>query len=409
VRVGHPWVFAGQIEDRNREGRDGEIAALYDFRDRFIGLGLYDSASPLRVRVLHRGEPVIIDSAWWAQHLEAALARRAGVFGGDTTAWRWIHGENDGWPGLVMDRYASVLVLKLYTVAWLPCLEELVALIRRHLEPRTVVLRLSRNIQTAASREYGRTSGMVLWGEPVTGAVRFLERGMRFEADVVQGQKTGFFLDQRENREIVEHLARNGTVLNAFSFSGAFSVFAARGGARSVIDLDISGHALESARRNFALNRHHPAVAAARHETVQADAWHWLRTEAGEFELVILDPPAFARNHGERAGALAAYRGLAMLGARRLGNRGILLACSCSAHVADAEFFEAVRSGVARAGVKFTELRVTGQPVDHPGTFAEGRYLKAIYLRVHSRFRREQGRSAMPASPRARGGGSTRK
>ena len=210
----------------------------------------------------------------------------------------------------------------------------------------------------------------------------FLETGLRFEANVVNGQKTGFFLDQRENRRRVEALASGRDVLNAFSFTGGFSLYAARGGARSVTNLDISAHALAGARRNFALNEHDQNIHACRHETIQADAFDWLKTNRERrFDLVVLDPPSLAKREAERTGAIVAYEQLARQGIAALRRDGVLVASSCSAHVTAAEFFGAVRQAAQKSGKKFTELETTLQPADHPATFPEAAYLKCIYLR----------------------------
>jgi 23S rRNA (cytosine1962-C5)-methyltransferase len=382
VRHGHPWVYADRITAQNRPGTVGDLAVLYDRKDRFLALGLFDPGSPLRVRVLHTGSPVTLDASWWRGHLEAALDRRAALFDARTTGWRCVHGENDGWPGLVLDRYGDVLVLKLYTAAWLPRLGELLPLFTERLQPRSIVLRLSRNIAAQAQAEFGRRDGQILAGEPIEGPVVFLEDGLRFEAEVIRGQKTGFFLDQRDNRRLVGTFAQGAEVLNCFSFSGGFSLHAARGGALGVTDLDISPHALDSARRNFALNQDQPAVARVRHETVQADTFDWLAKDPRrQFDLVILDPPSLARREAERTGALAAYARLAGLGAARVRPGGTLLAASCSAHVSTPDFFQAVRDGITRTRRPFTELRTTAHPPDHPARFTEAHYLKAIYLR----------------------------
>jgi 23S rRNA (cytosine1962-C5)-methyltransferase len=205
---------------------------------------------------------------------------------------------------------------------------------------------------------------------------------LRFESDVVQGQKTGFFLDQRENRRLVESLARGRAVLNAFSFSGGFSLYAARGGAKSVTDLDISKHALESARRNFALNQADEAVAQCRHETVQTDAFAWLAgNPERKFDLIVLDSPSLAKREAERAGAIRAYSKLTEDGINHLGRSGILVACSCSAHVSAEEFLGAVRLAARNTGRKFAELQTTRHAPDHRATFAEAEYLKGVYLR----------------------------
>ena len=381
LRGGHPWLFANSIREQNRPGIRGELAVIYDRRDKFLAAGLYDPDSPIRVRILHAGKPVTLDEAWWRENLRRALDRRAGLFDAQTNGHRWINGESDGWPGLVLDRYAGVLVLKLYTAIWLPRLADLTRLIRETLQPERLVLRFSRNIE-AAAREAGRLpeeANAAAESAPVV----FLESGLRFEADVVRGQKTGFFLDQRENRRRVETWAGEADVLNAFSFSGGFSLYAARGGARSVTDLDISAHALAGARRNFGLNQDHPAVAACRHETIQTDVFAWLEQNAApRFDLVILDPPSLAKREAERAGAIQAYAKLAAQGVKTLRPGGRLVAASCSAHVTADEFFEAVRSALRRSGRSWTELSTTGHPPDHPATFPEARYLKCVDVRV---------------------------
>lgn len=383
LRGGHPWLFAASIREQNRAGTVGELAVIYDRKDKFLALGLYDPDSPLRVRVLHAGKPVTVDAAWWRQRLEAALQRRRELFDARTNGFRWIHGESDGWPGLVLDRYAGTLVLKLYTAAWLPRLAEVTPLIMTALQPERLILRLSRNIQETARKEFQLEDGMdlALRAVPDLAPVEFQETGICFEADVVRGQKTGFFLDQRENRRRVEALAPGRAVLNAFSFSGGFSLYAARGGAASVTDLDISVHALESARRNFALNRADAKVAACRHETVQADAFAWLEQQTRpQFDLVILDPPSLAKRETERAGAIQAYGRLAANGMRAVRPGGVLVAASCSAHVSAAEFFETIRAAAKNSGCRWRELETTGHPADHPATFPEAQYLKGIYL-----------------------------
>ena len=323
-----------------------------------------------------------MDEAWWDARLESRLSLREGWFGGDTTGWRGLHGENDGWPGMVLDRYGEVWVLKLYTEIWLPRLKELVPRLERRLRPRSIVLRLSRNVAVVAEGRYGRREGDVLAGEAVEGPVLFLESGLRFESEVLRGQKTGFFLDQRDNRRRVGELAAGAEVLNAFSFSGGFSVHAARGGAKRVVDVDISTHALASARRNMEANRHLPGVSAVVHESVQADVFEWLASgERREFDVVILDPPSLARREADRDKAVAAYARLAGLGIQRLRSGGMLLAASCSAHVDADTFFGIVREAVRRSGRRFAEMETTTHPPDHPAAFPEAHYLKAVYLR----------------------------
>lgn len=382
MRAGHPWLFAESVREQNREGKAGELAVVYDRKDEFLAVGLFDPDSPIRVRILHAGKPQTIDHDWWARCLCEALARREEIFKSDqkTNGYRCINGESDGWPGLVLDRYDTTLVLKIYTSAWLPRLDEVRELINKALSNERIVLRLSRNIQETAAKDYGKTDGQVLHGKLPSGAVVFSETGLMFESDVLRGQKTGFFLDQRENRRMVESLAHGRAMLNAFSFSGGFSLYAARGGARSVTDLDISAHALEAAKRNFELNRNLSAVAGTLHKAIQADAFDWLEQTEERFDLVVLDPPSLAKRESERAGAIRAYQRLASLGIRALNHSGILVAASCSAHVSAQEFFEAVRGAADKSGRKFKELRTTGHAPDHPASFKEAEYLKAIYV-----------------------------
>jgi 23S rRNA (cytosine1962-C5)-methyltransferase len=382
VRSGHPWIFADRIREQNRDGVAGELAVIYDRNDRFLAVGLFDPDSPIRVRVLHAGKPRTIGGDWWVERLTQAIERRRGLFDDQTNGYRLINGESDGWPGLVLDRYAAVLVVKLYTAAWLQRLKETIELFRQQLVPERIVLRLSRKIVEAARESFGFNDGQLLYGDRLEGCPAFLESGLRFEADIQRGQKTGFFLDQRENRRIVESLARNRSVLNAFSFSGGFSVYAARGGASAVTDLDLDRHALESARRNFALNAALPAVARCRHELVEADAFEWLGEDTRrKFDLVVLDPPSFAPREADRANAIRSYGRLVSLGIGRLARGGILVACSCSAHVSADEFFQVVRRCAVKSGRKVVELQTTRHPPDHPATFKEAEYLKAIYLK----------------------------
>jgi 23S rRNA (cytosine1962-C5)-methyltransferase len=423
LRGKHPWLFADSIREQNREGQAGELAVIFDRKDEFLAIGLYDPESPIRVRILHAGKPRKLDAAWWNANLQQALARRAGMFDAETNGYRLIHGESDNWPGLVVDRYDTTLVLKLYTAAWLPRWREVAAMLCRAQSPEWLVLRLSRNIQERAGREFAVRDGMVFsarslieegspspqpsppgdgarsraagmsecgaasdvdeWLKESGGVVIFRESGLRFEAQVVSGQKTGFFLDQRENRRRVAALSAGREVLNAFSFSGGFSLYAARGGAKAVTDLDISAHALASARRNFALNQSLATVAQCRHETEQGDAFAWLE-QAGRsrFDVVVIDPPSLAKREAERAGAIQAYGKLAASGVRLLRKDGVLVAASCSAHVSAEEFFDIVRRTARESGRRFVELETTGHPADHAATFREAQYLKCIYLRL---------------------------
>jgi 23S rRNA (cytosine1962-C5)-methyltransferase len=380
VRGGHPWVFAQSVRAQNRDGQTGELAVIFDRKDQFLAVGLFDADSPMRVRILHTGKPQAIDTPFWERRVRDAFRRREGLFDSRTTGYRCINGESDGWPGLVLDRYGDTCVLKLYTAAWLPRLEELAPLLARG---NRLVLRLSRNMQATAAERGHAHDGQVLLGQPLAGPVEFLESGLRFEADVVRGQKTGFFLDQRENRREVRALADGRDVLNLFSFTGGFSLYAADGGAASVCSMDISEPALAGARRNFALNADRPAVARCGHEIVQTDVFDWLRQKSPRrFDLIVLDPPSLAKRESERREAIGAYARLIAGALARLNKNGVLAAASCSAHVSAAEFFNLTLETARKSGRRFVEWKRTGHAGDHPAAFAEAEYLKCMYLQL---------------------------
>lgn len=374
VRGGHPWVFDESIKSLSHDGEAGDMVAIYNRNDRLLALGFYDPGSPIRIRIVHAGGAAKLDEDWWRQLIQAAVHLRKGLLSMQTNGLRWIHGENDGFPGMVADQYADTLVVKLYSSIWLRRWEEMETLLRDELKPRFVVLRLSRNIM-AHAEEVGLTEGFC--GEPGPPVVVFREHGIRFEADVLRGQKTGFFLDQRENRQRVREMAQGKKVLNLFSYSGGFSLHAASGGAKRVVDVDISEHALESAKRNFALNGN---LTSVHHESLQADVFDWLRNSGETFDLVINDPPSLAKRERERSTAIRAYRKLNEGAIRRVGERGTLLAASCSAHVTEHEFFTAVRQAARDSGRPHREQWTKTHAIDHPANFPEANYLKAICM-----------------------------
>lgn len=382
VRGGHPWVFDGSITSVRPEGVAGDLAVIFDDRRRFMAIGLYDPASPIRIKVLHRGRPTPIDDDFWSARLADALALRAIVVDDPaTTAYRWVHGENDGLPGLVLDRYGDATVVKLYSAAWFAHLDAVVGAAQRVLPAERVVLRLARNV--AADR--GRSDGTALVGEVPDRAVRFLERGLTFEADLVHGQKTGHFLDQRDNRFRVRSRAAGARVLDVYSCTGGFSVNAAAGGADLVHSVDISEGAIATARRNMDHNRSLPAVRACHHHDTVGDAMAVMAEMSDHgrrFDMVVVDPPSFASRQDQVPGALRAYGRLTELALRLLGPGGTLVQASCSARVSDGDFFSTVDAAAERSGVELTDALRTAHAVDHPVGFPEGGYLKAVFATV---------------------------
>ena len=383
LRGGHPWLFEQAIIRQSHEGRAGDLAVIFDRKGRFLAVGLYDPHSTIRARVLQHGEPAAINRGWFAARIATAAQLRAPLLAPETTAYRLVHGGNDGLPGLVVDRYDRTLVLKLYTPAWLPHLRDVLPALAEVIPAERVVLRLGRAAQE--KELFGLSDGTILSGPALDGPALFLENGLRFEADPIRGQKTGFFLDQRDNRARVEKLAAGKSVLNVFAYTGGFSLYAARGGARAVVSLDASAPALESAVRNFALNHHHPSVAAASHELLAEDAFEALARlgrSGRRFDVVVIDPPAFARRQTQVAQALAAYARLTNLSLGVLRPGGTLVQASCSSRVSAEAFFEEVNRAAAQAGRPLREIERSGHPLDHPIEFREGAYLKCLFAVV---------------------------
>ncbi len=382
LRQGHPWLFDQAITGLSGEGRPGDLAVIFDDRRRFLAIGLYDPTSPIRVRVLAHGAPATIDRAWLRDRLAEATAWRATLPESGTTGYRLVHGENDGLPGLVVDRYDATLVVKLYTPAWVPWLPELCAALADVCPAASVVLRLSRELLHRPEFLFGLENGSALAGTAPVAPVLFTENGLRFEADVLRGQKTGFFFDQRDNRARVGKLAAGRRTLNVFAYTGGFSLYAARGGAPEVLSLDASAPALAAAERNFALNRDVPTVAAARHTVLAADAFAALadlRGRGERFDLVIVDPPALAKREDEVDGAILTYARLTGLALGVLAPGGTLVMASCSSRVSAEGFFATVNRAAQQAGRPLREIDRTGHAIDHPVRFPEGAYLKCLF------------------------------
>ncbi len=388
IRSGHPWLFDRSIVSLSHDGAPGDLAVIFDDKREFVGVGLLDPASPIRVRLLHVGKPRSIDTAFWQEKIDAAARRRAplehgheGV--GPTTGYRLINGENDGFGGLIVDRYDTVLVVKVYSAAWLPHLPVLVDLLAGQPWVTAVVFRSSRNIVEAA-RGRGFADGQVLVGT-VSDPVLFTENGLVFEAATRTGQKTGHFLDQRENRLRVGARSRGISVLDVFSCTGGFAVHAAAGGASSVHLVDINPHALETAHRNLAHNGTLTDVARCDVETTAGDAFAVLERlvrERRTYGMVVVDPPSFASRADQTVGAIRAYRRLTDLAVRLVEPGGWFFQASCSSRVDLDTFVETVGNAAAGLGRPLQDVLLTGHADDHPVTFPEGAYLKAILANV---------------------------
>lgn len=385
LRRGHPWLFADAITRQSHEGKPGDLAVIFDNKRRFLAIGLYDPHSPIRVRVLHYGQSATLNNDWFKNKIQAALTLRAPLANtGHTTGYRVIHGENDGLPGLVLDRYDKTYVMKLYTTAWLPHLEQILAIILTLIPAKRIVLRMSRTMLNQPEHLYTLKNGHILHGSSVTHPISFQENGLTFMADVVRGQKTGFFFDHRHNRAKVETLAKGKRVLNVFAYTGAFSLYAARGGAKRVMSLDISQPALSAALRNFKHNDDE-AIRACRHDLLVGDAFQSLfdlHRSKRSFDMVIVDPPSFAKNQTEVAGALGAYGRLTRLALQVLRPGGVLVMASCTGRVTAEMFADTVQKGIERSGREATPIAQTAHALDHPITFPQGAYLKCLFTRL---------------------------
>ncbi|MCB0014895.1 MAG: class I SAM-dependent methyltransferase [Anaerolineales bacterium] len=385
LRQGHPWLFDGGVTSVSFAGQPGDLGVVFDGERRFLAIGLYDPTSPIRLRVLQHREPAPIDAAWFRGRLLAAAGRRAALQADESvTGLRLVHGENDGLPGLVVDVYATVQVLRLDTAAWVPHLTTLVPLLVELWRPAGIVLRLSR--RAAAQPEFlaGLTDGQLLHGTLPEPPLLFRENGFLMEVDPVAGQKTGYFLDQRDNRAYVETLAAGRDLLDVFAYHGGFALHAARGGARALVTIDQSQPATATALRNFKRNENLTGRPAADYETLVGDAFQTmalLARHGRRFDLIVLDPPSFARRQADVPGALVAYRRLVLAGLGLLAPAGILVAASCSSRVAAEPFFALVQETVREAGRPGQVLRTSQHAIDHPIGFPEGAYLKCIALR----------------------------
>jgi 23S rRNA (cytosine1962-C5)-methyltransferase len=388
IRNGHPWLFDRAISKQNHDGPAGSLAIIFDRKDRFLAVGLYDPHSTIRVRILQQGKSASINDEFFRKRISAAARLRAPIMEMPpellTNAFRLINGENDGFPGLVVDRYAKTVVVKLYSSIWAPYLNAILQTLAVALPTERMVLRLSRTLQAVPSLS-GLSDGMLLSGEKPDGVLYFKENGLQFEVDPFEGQKTGFFLDQRDNRVRVEHLSAGKNILNLFSYTGGFSVYAARGGAQSVLDIDQSAPALEAAQRNMKNNANIPAVAAVDHRTQTGDVFpvlYRMVEEGQKFDMIIVDPPMFAQNQAQEAKGMNAYKTLTRMSIALLKHGGILVQASCSSRVPADLFFDSVHKAALNAGRPLREIERSEHALDHPVTFREGSYLKCLFARV---------------------------
>jgi 23S rRNA (cytosine1962-C5)-methyltransferase len=375
----HPWVFSGAVEAVEGEPADGDVVEVVDVEGKRIGRGFYHSKSKIRVRLMAHGDeevgPDLIRT-----RLRAAIALRRDTLGlgnAETDGYRWVHGEGDGLPGLVVDRYADFLVVQFGVLGMRRYDGEVFRLLEEELRPRGIV--------ENSMGLYGETEGIPRvreprWGEPPPNPVLFRENGFVFEADLLKGQKTGYYFDQRENRRLVGSIAGGRRTLDLFTYSGAFAFAAARGGATSVTAVDSSAAALEASRRNAERNGLGEKV-----DFVDGDVSEFLRVAKQDpYDLIVLDPPRLAPHKKDVDRAVLKYRELNLLAFLALKPGGILASSSCSGPLQETDLEDILARTAREANRRVQVFHRGSQGPDHPVDVAcpESRYLKFFLCRA---------------------------
>ena len=375
LRGGHPWVFDNVIE-RETDCADGDVVDVYSRKDRFLGLGFYNSRSRIRVRLLSRNANDRVDGEFFRRKVGWCVDYRRTVMGEDFDNCRLVFGEADGFPGLTVDRFGEVLVAEVLSLGmerWKDCVyDELLCLTGC----TAVYERCDNPIRDKEGLP--RHSGFARGGLP--GVVRIRENGLFFDVNYVEGQKTGYFLDQKDNHLFLRQFCRDARVLDCFSYIGGFALNAAMGGAREVTAVDISESAVELIRRNAQLN-------GAQINAVCANCFDFLRAQvkAGEkYDVVVLDPPAFTKAHANMANACRGYKEIALSAMRLLPAGGVLATHSCSYHMPEDVFVNTVLSAAQDLHRQVRVITLRRQDIDHPvlAGYPESHYLKSLWLQM---------------------------
>jgi 23S rRNA (cytosine1962-C5)-methyltransferase len=379
LRHRHPWVYSGAIERVTGTQRPGDIVDVIDSRGTFLGRGYYNEASRITVRMLAWDDRAIDDEFWHAR-VHASVRRRDSILaGGRTNGCRLAHAEADFLPGLIIDRYAGVVVVQFLTAG----VERVRGVILDAIVAATQASGVFERSDTASRVREGLVASSGAIHGTVPPSVELIENGLRFQVNVESGQKTGFYLDQRDNRAAVAELCAGRNVLDAFCHTGAFGAYAARSGARAVTLLDSSASSLALGRSNV----EHNANDGCEIDVVQADVFEQLRAMRAadrRFDLIVLDPPRFATNRHQLDTALRAYKDVNRVALETLSPGGILATFSCSQAVDATAFTTAVAWAALDAGRDIQIIRRLGQGADHPvlASFPESEYLKGILCRV---------------------------
>jgi 23S rRNA (cytosine1962-C5)-methyltransferase len=375
----HPWVFSGAIDEVAGSPQSGATVRVCSADEEFLAWAAYSPASQIRARVWSFEEAEVPGPELFAKRMEAALARRRAYIPAEAgNAMRLVHGESDGLPGLIADCYGDALVVQVLSAGCESWRETLVAMLRE----KSGCLRIYERSDTDARELEGlpASSGLI-FGPAASGPLRIVEYGVEYEVDVGAGQKTGFYLDQRENRRQLGRLAAGRDVLDCFCYTGGFTLSALAGGASSVLATDSSAQALAQAKRNLGLNR----IAAGGAEWLEADVFQALRNlrrEGREFDLIVLDPPKFAPTAKDAARAARGYKDINLNALKLLRPGGLLATFSCSGGVSSELFQKIVAGAAADAGASLLLRERYRSAPDHPVRveFPEGEYLKGLLL-----------------------------
>ncbi len=389
VRRFHPWIFSGAIQrmdvDKSQNAKnvleDGDLVEVVDAKNQFLAMGYYNDGS-ITVRVLSF-EKEDINAAFWAKKIQNAYAyrKKIGLIGSKATnSYRLIHAEGDGLPGLIIDVYHTVAVVQCHGIG----MHRQITMIQEALKSvfgENLLAIYDKSSETLPSQYVSQINlkNDYLWGQsevPLT----VLENGNAFAIDWITGQKTGFFLDQRDNRDLISRYVKGKTVLNAFSYSGGFSVYALQAGAKSVHSVDISQKAIDLTDRNVELNR----PFEGEHTALAADVLHFLKDNQSVYDIMIVDPPAFAKSIAKRHNAVQAYKRLNAMALRQITEGGVLFTFSCSQVVDRQLFYDTIVAASIEAGRKVRVMHHLTQPADHPVNIfhPEGSYLKGLVLYV---------------------------
>jgi 23S rRNA (cytosine1962-C5)-methyltransferase len=376
VLNGHPWIFSGAIEGADDDQENTGVADVYDHRKNWIARGLYSPKSQIRVRVL-TWEKETIDQNFFLRRFTQALSLREKYLASSTNAYRLINAEGDFLPGLIVDRYADFFVCQFFTAGMDLFKEDVVSALSALALTKGIFERSEGRVR---DEEGLKPAAGVLAGDAPPDLITVEENRFKFVVDVRRGQKTGFFLDQRDNRIFLSTTARDQTVLNSFSYSGAFSVYAFGGGAREVVSFDSSLPALELAEKNLTLN----GFAEAPGELLKGDAFAYLKETDRKFDLIVLDPPSLAHKRSDVSAATGGYKFLNLHALKHLNPGGLLLTFSCSQHLSIDLFQKVVFGAAVDATRKVSIVKRLGQAIDHPVSLhhPEGEYLKGLALRV---------------------------